>query len=151
MYDLLAGPRMAAVGAWPVPWSPYGRCGGVVVPRASYGCREGVAGPLSPVWLQWGRFWFYGPHMVDLGVASFLGPVWPPWSRGRSPGSFMVAVKACPVPGPHVAVVGARPVVWVLYGRHWVVAGPHCLVWPPWVRGQFPVSRITTLGAWPIP
>jgi len=34
--------RMAAVGAWQVPWDPYL-------------CRVGVAGPLGPVWPPWGR------------------------------------------------------------------------------------------------
>jgi len=33
---------MAAVGARPVSWAPYGRL-------------EGVAGPLGPTWPQWGR------------------------------------------------------------------------------------------------
>jgi len=36
------GPRMAAVGAWPVPRAPYDRC-------------WGVAGPLGHVWRPWER------------------------------------------------------------------------------------------------
>jgi len=61
-------PRMAAVGALPVPWAPYGR-------------RGGVAGPLGSVW-------------PPRGVAGPLGPVWPPWGRGRSPKPRMAAVGA---------------------------------------------------------
>jgi len=33
------GPLMAAVGAWSVPWSPYGRRGGVAGPLDHDGCR----------------------------------------------------------------------------------------------------------------
>jgi len=40
---------MTAVGAWQVPWAPYGR----------RGC---VAGPLGPVWLPWGRGRFPRPR-----------------------------------------------------------------------------------------
>jgi len=85
-------PRMAAVGAWRVPWAPYGR-------------RGGVAGPLNPEWPPWGRGRFHGLRMDALGawpvpwapycrrwgvagpeapngchggVAGPLGPVWPP-------------------------------------------------------------------------
>jgi len=36
------GPRVGAVGAWPVPWAPCGP-------------RGGVAGPIGPVCLLWGR------------------------------------------------------------------------------------------------
>jgi len=49
------GPRMAAVGAWPVSWASYGRSWGMavvgvwLVPWTNYGQREGVAGTLVPV------------------------------------------------------------------------------------------------------
>jgi len=42
-------PRIAAVGAWPISWVLYGCRGGVAVPLSPYGRRGGVAGPLGPV------------------------------------------------------------------------------------------------------
>ena len=79
------GPRVAAVGAWPVP-------------RASCGRRGGVAGPLGPVWPPWGRGRSPGHRMVAVwewpvpwapygrrwGVVGPLGPVWPPMWLSRS-------------------------------------------------------------------
>ena len=59
-------PRVAAVGAWPVPWAPCGR-------------RGGVAGPLGPVWPPWWLGRSPGPYtvfsrspleIIELSVAS---------------------------------------------------------------------------------
>jgi len=66
------GSRILAFGAWPVPWAPYGR-------------RGGVARPLGPVWPPW----VCGPS---------LGPVLPPWLRGPSPELHIAALGALPVP-----------------------------------------------------
>jgi len=44
------GPRLAAVGAWPVPWSPSDR-------------RAGVAVPLVPVYQPWKRGRLPGPRV----------------------------------------------------------------------------------------
>jgi len=63
---------MAAVGAWPVPWAPYGRRGRVV-------------GPLGPVWPPW-------------GVACPLGTVGLQCVRGPSSGLCRAAVGAWTVP-----------------------------------------------------
>jgi len=52
-------------------------------------------------------------------MVGFVGPVFPPWKRNRSPGRWM-------------AVVGAWPVPWVLYGRCGGVAGLLGSVWQPW-------------------
>jgi len=43
-------PRMAAVGAWQVPWIAYGHREGLAGPLGSYGRRGGLAGPLITVW-----------------------------------------------------------------------------------------------------
>jgi len=115
------GPRMAAMGAWPVPW-------------ASYGCRGGVVGPLGPILPPWvrgrsprtcmaavGAWPVLGPRMATLGawpvplapcsrcrgVAGTLGPVWPHFGRGPSPGPCMAAEQSWPVPGPRRSAVGA--------------------------------------------
>jgi len=77
---------MSAVKAWPVPWAPCGR-------------RGGVAGFLGRVWPPWGRGRSPGPRVAAVGawpvpwapcgcsggVVGPLGPVWPPWGPGRSP------------------------------------------------------------------
>ena len=68
---LSPGPRVAAVGAWPVPWASCGHLGAWPVDWVSWGCRGGVAGPLGFVGL--------------------------PWWRGRSPGLRGAAVGAWPV------------------------------------------------------
>jgi len=62
---------MAAVGAWPVPWAQHRR-------------RGGVAGPLGP------------EHL--------------PWGRGQFPGFRMAAVGAWPISGPRMITVGSWPV-----------------------------------------
>jgi len=49
------GPRMVVVGAWPVPWAPYGR-------------RSGVSGLLGPVWLLWGRHRSPVPRIAAVGA-----------------------------------------------------------------------------------
>jgi len=109
------GPSMAAVGAWPVPWTPYG-------------CRGGVAIPLSFVWLLWGRGRSPAPRIIAVGVwavpwapygrrrgvAHLLGPVWPPWGRDWFSGCSLAAVWAWLVPWARLAVVGAKPVPWIL-------------------------------------
>jgi len=59
-------PGLAAVEAWPVPW-------------ARSGCRGGVAGPLKPVWLSWGRGRSFG-HGLPVVKA------------GRSPGPGLIAM-----------------------------------------------------------
>jgi len=98
---------MATVEAWPVPWTPYVRCGG-------------VARPLSPLWPPWGRGKSHWPPVAAVG----RGPsIWPgvaavgawavPWARCGCRGHV-----ACPLgpvypllrdssPGPRVAAVGA--------------------------------------------
>jgi len=66
---------MAAVGAWPVPWTPHGR-------------RGGVAHLEGPVWSPRGRGPSFGPRVAAVGA-------WPiPWAPyGRLSG------VACPL-GP---------------------------------------------------
>jgi len=72
---LTPGPRMAVVGARPVPCAPYGHRGGVAV-------------PLGAAWPSFGRGWIRLAVVVawpvpwDLsgrrgGVPGPLGPVWP--------------------------------------------------------------------------
>jgi len=70
---------MAAVGAWPVPWAPYCR-------------RGGVAGPLGPAWLPWGHGRSPGTRMAAVG-------------RDRYPEARMATVGAWPV---HWAPFGCR-------------------------------------------
>jgi len=137
------GPRVAAVGAWPVPWATCGRRGGVVgslghvwpplgrgrfpvprvaavgawpVPLAACGRRGGVAGPLA----QCGR---------GGGVADPLGFVLPPWGRGRSPGPVWPPWGRGWSPGLRGAAVGAWPVSWAPCGRLESVAYPLGNVW----------------------
>jgi len=110
------GPRVAAVGAWPVSWTPRGR-------------RVGVAIPLNPVWPPWVGAVPLGPALPPLGrgrrggAGDPLGPRLPPWGRGRSPSARVVAV-------------GARPVPWGLCGHCVGVAGTLEPVWPLWGRGR---------------
>jgi len=56
-----AGSRVAAVGAWPVPWTPSS-------------CRGSVVGPQTIVWLPWGRGQSLGPCVVAVGRGQFPGP-----------------------------------------------------------------------------
>jgi len=123
---------MAGLGAWPIPWEPYGR-------------RVVVAGPLGHVWPPWSRgrspgfrlaavrLWPvpWTPSGRRVVVAGFMGPVWPPWVVA----GFMGPV--CPPLGrgrsfdPRMAALGAWPVPWSLYGCRGGVAGPLGRVWPP--------------------
>jgi len=94
---------MAAEGAWPVTWAPYG-----------------------DLWL---RSRSPRPHIAAFGcVAGLLDPVWQPWGRGRSPEPRTAAVGAWPVPcasyGHREGVAGPS----ASYGRRWGVAGPLGLV-----------------------
>jgi len=115
---------MAALGVWPVPWATNGRRGGVAGSLGPYAGRDGVLGPLVPVWPPWGCGRSPGPRMAAVGawpvpwapygrrggVAGPLSNEWPSWMRGRSPGPRISAVGAWPVPGPRMAAVGAWPV-----------------------------------------
>jgi len=169
---------MTAVGAWPVPWDPYGRRGSVARPLGSYGRREDVAGYLGPIWPPWKRGRSSGPCMAAIrawpvylalysrrwglaeplgpdgrreGVAGPLAPLWPPWRRGLSPGSRMAAVEAWPVPWAPYGRCGAWMVYWAPYGCRGVVAKPLGRVWPPWGCGRSPGHRMAAVGAWPVP
>jgi len=129
---------MAAVEARSVSWVLYGR-------------RGGVAGPLGPVWLPWKSGWSAGPRMAAVGawlvpwapyvrrggVAGPLGPVWPPWGRAVPLSPVLPPWGRGHSPKPSMAVVGACPVPWVLYGRRWGVAG-------------FPGPRRAAVVAWPV-
>ena len=122
------GPRLAAVGARPVPLAPSGRRGAWPVPvdfcRAAVGAwpvlwapccsRWGVYSPLSPVWPPWGRRRCFAPSGHRGGVAGPLGPVWLPWVRCRSPGLCLAAVGVWMLP-------------WALSGRCVGVATPLAL------------------------
>jgi len=158
------GPRMAAVGAWPVPWNPYGRRGGVAGPWAPYGCSGGVGGPFGPEWPKWGcgRPWaLYGRRG---GVAGPLALVWLPCASGRSPGPCIDAVGSWPVPWACMVTMEAWPVAWVpnlrrgewpvpwaMYGQRGYVAGLLGPVWPPWKRGRSFGPRMDVVEAWPVP
>jgi len=73
---------MFAVGAFPVFWG-------------SYGSREGLAGPLGPVWPLYGAWPVPWALYARLGVvAGPLGPVWLPSQRGRSRNPLMAAMGA---------------------------------------------------------
>jgi len=145
----------AAVGAWPVPWSPSGR-------------RGGAAGPLVPIWLPWGRGQFNGDVCRQGGVAGPLVFVWPPWvvagtlvpvwpprGRGRSPGPRVADVGRWQSPGPRVAAVAAWPIPCSPCGNRRGVAGPSSLC----VRHggvaavrcvRYPAFRVAAIGAWPV-
>jgi len=70
---------MATAGAWRSPGSRM--------------VSEGLAGPIGPVWLPWGRNWSLGTRVASMGawqipwaqcgrrggVAGPKGHVWPPW------------------------------------------------------------------------
>jgi len=175
--DLSAKHRMAAVEAWPVPWAPYVRRGGVALPLAPCGRRGGLALHLGPVWPPWGRGLFFrlcvaavgawlvpratccprgsrpvpwAPCGCRAGVVGPLGLVWTPWVRGRSAVPVMLPLGvACPL-GP-VTAVGSWLVPWAPSGRCGVVAGPLGPVWPPWGRGCSPGPRLTAVESWPVP
>jgi len=116
---------VAAVGAWPVFWAPYGRHGGVAGRLEPYGRRGGVANPLCL-------------FRVRGGVAGPLGPVWMPRGRGRSTGSRMAAV-------------GVWPVFTASYGCHGGVAIPLSPVWPSWGRGRSLGICMSAVVAWLFP
>jgi len=78
-------PRLAAVGTWPVPWSPLVAVGVWPVPWTPSGRQVGVAGPLGPIWLPWGRLIPWDLSGRRGCVACLLDFVWPPWGRGPSP------------------------------------------------------------------
>jgi len=138
-----------AVGAWLVPWVPCGRLGG-------------VAGPLTPVWLPWGRGRSPGPrvaavgawpvlqaqcgrrggvagHLVPVwppwGVAGPVGPVWQPWGRDWSPGPLVTAVRARSAAWAPCDRRGGVAGPWAPCGRSGGVAGALGPVWPPWGVG----------------
>jgi len=125
--------RMAAVGAWPLPWAPIIYKGGVIVPL----------GPVGPPW-ECGRS--PGSRMAAVGtwpvpwapygrrgsVAGPLGPVRPPWGCGWSPWLLWPLWERGQSLGPRIAAVGAWLVYWVPYGCRGGMAGPLGLVWPPW-------------------
>jgi len=101
-------------------------------------CREGVAGPLGPVW---------PPCRREL----YPGSVLPTWGRGWSPGVSMAAVVAWPVPwapcGHHECVA----VPWAQCGRRGGVAGLLGPVWPPCGSDRSPGYQVAAVGAWPVP
>jgi len=119
------GPSMAALGAWPVPWAPYGR-------------REGVSGPLCPVWSPWGR-------------GRSLCTVWTLWGRGRSPRPRMATVGACPVPWTPYGRRGSVAGLLGSHGHRGGVPGPLGPVWPSWGRARSPRPRMVAVGARPVP
>ena len=72
------GPRVAAVGAWPVPWGLCGRHGGAEVPWVRCSRRWGVVFPLGFVWTP-----FELRRSPGLVGEDPLGLLWPTWGRGR--------------------------------------------------------------------
>jgi len=69
---------MAAAGAWPVPWAPYGSRGGVAYPLDTVWPPWGVAGSLGPCMVAVGAWPVpLAPYGRRGGVAGPLGPVWP--------------------------------------------------------------------------
>ena len=160
------GPRLATVGAWPVPWAPSCR-------------RGGVAGPLGPVWPQWRCGRDPGPRLAAVGA--WQGPWAPSRCRGvvhaRFPWPCLADLGRGHSPGPCLVAVGAWWVPWVLSDRRggvagpWAtsccrgdVAGPLGLVWPLFGRGRAPGRicrlfgrgrapgpRLAAVGAWPVP
>ena len=117
------GPRLAAVGAWPLP-------------LASSGRRPGVSGPLHLVWPLWGCGRSAGTRMAAVGCS-------------RSPGPLLVAVGACPVQwapsGHRVGMRGPLCTVWVPWG----VASLLYPVLPTLECGRSPGPRLAAMGAWP--
>jgi len=105
-------PLMAAVGAWPVRGARLAVMEACPVPLSPDVRREGMAGPLSSVWLPWGRVRSPGPCMAAVwaqmvprapygcreSMVGHLGPVWRPWGRGQAPAPRMAVVLAWPVP-----------------------------------------------------
>ena len=140
------GLRMVAVGAWPVPWAPYGRRGYVDV-------------PLGPVWPPWRRRQSRGPCMdagslagpltpygCHGGVAGLLGSVRLPFGRGRFSGPCMAAVGAWPV---SCGTLGCRGGVASPVGLVCMPGGPGWSpdrIWPPWRRGRSPGLRMVAVG-----
>jgi len=145
------GPRMAAVGAWPVRWAPYGR-------------RGIVAGPVRPVWPPWRCDWFTGSRIAAVGawpvpwalygcrggVVGPLGPVWLPWGRGLSLCHVWPLCGLGRSPGPLMVVVEAWPISWAPYDCHGCVASPLGLVWPPCGRGRSPGPLMAAIGLWSV-
>ena len=167
---------MVAVGARPVPWTPYSCRRAWPVPWAPNGCRGGGAGALGPVWPPLGHGRSPGPYIVDAGVWPFLwapygrrrvvagpvGPVWMVWGRGRFRGALKPPRRRGRSRGPRMIDVEAWPVPFASYGCCEGVEGPvapygRLEAWPvsctpywlPWGRGQSPGPRMAAVGAWP--
>ena len=144
-------PCMAAVGTWPVPYTPYGRRVACPVPYAPYGHRGDVAGPLYSVWPCGGVAVQWAPYARSGGVAGLLGPEWPPWGRGRSPGHRLAAVGAWPVPwapsGCRRGTAGPLSIVWLPLVRGWSPGR----IWRSRGRGPLSWPRMVAVQAWPFP
>jgi len=162
---LSPGPRMASVGAWPIPRASYGRRGVVAHPLGPVWQPLGVACPLGLVWPPWGRGLYFGLRMAPWGRGFSSGLVWPEWGRGLSPGPRMATVGAWPVPwapsAPRRGVACPLGHVWPSWGRG-PSPGPRmsavggvprhlCFVWPPWRRGLSPGPRLDSVGTGPSP
>jgi len=130
---------MIAVGSWPVPWVPYG-------------CRGGVAGPMGPIWLPWGRGRSPGPRNAAVGVwpvawarygcrGGVAGPLGLFWPQGGVAGPLGPYGHRGGVAGP------LDP-----YGRRGGggVAGFLGPVWPLWRRGQFFGPRMAAVEVSPV-
>ena len=156
---------MVAVGARPVPWTPYSCRRAWPVPWAPNGCRGGGAGALGPVWPPLGHGRSPGPYIVDAGVWPFLwapygrrrvvagpvGPVWMVWGRGRFRGALKPPRRRGRSRGPRMIDVEAWPVPFASYGCCEGVEGP---VAPYGRRGGVASllhSVLVAVGAWPVP
>jgi len=121
---LSTGNRRVAVWAWPVPWAPCGR-------------RGGVAGPLGPVWQPWGCYRSPERRVAAMG-------------RGLSPGNRRVAVGAWPVFWALLlsrwGVDGPLQLVWPPWGSTRFPG----LVGLPLGHGRFAGFRRVFVGAWPV-
>jgi len=72
-------PCLAAVVMWPVPWARLADVGAWLVHCFASGRSGGVARPLHPIWLPWGRGPYHGARMAACRRGQFPWPVWPLW------------------------------------------------------------------------
>jgi len=150
--SLSPGNNMATVGAWLFLRATFGAVGAWPVSCASSGRHGGVACHLGPVWQPlWGR-------------GTPLGRVCQPWGRGPFPGFRVAAVGAWPVPcapyGRRNGVACPLGFISTPWGRRcplgtvwtpWGRGSSYALPLAPWGHGQYPVLRLTAVGAWLVP
>ena len=167
------GHSLDAVGAWPVPWDPSGRRGGVGGPLHPSG-NSGVVFSLLCPGGRHARGPYPGPRVASVGVWTVprapsglvavcpvpwapsgcrggvtvpLGPIWPPWGRGRSCGPWVASVGAWTVPWVPSGLVEVWLVPWAPSGLCGGVTRLLGSVSAPLGRGCSPGPRVAAVGA----